>query len=74
MTDRMTLRRAYWILWFALTMLTGILAGFLLSHSIMLGRYFTWLIESGNSRVCSLQPCALDISCPGRCLGDSLLH
>jgi len=51
MTDGMTLRRAYWILWFALTMLTGILAGFLLSHSIMLGRYFTWLIESGNSRV-----------------------
>jgi hypothetical protein len=51
MTDSVALRRVYWILWFAVTMLTGILAGFLLSHSIMLGRYFTWLIESGNSRV-----------------------
>jgi len=51
MTDNSILRRAYWILWFAVTMLTGILAGFLLSHSIMLGRFFTWLIESGNSNI-----------------------
>ena len=50
-TDRAALRRVYWILWFALTMITGILAGFLVSHSIMLGRYFTWLIESGNNQV-----------------------
>ena len=50
-TDRAALRRVYWILWFALTMITGILAGFLVSHSVMLGRYFTWLIESGNNRV-----------------------
>ena len=39
------------IFWFAITMLTGILAGFLISHSVMLGRYFTWLIESGNYQV-----------------------
>ena len=50
-SSRPALRRAYWILWFAITMITGILAGFLVSHSIMLGRYFTWLIESGNNHV-----------------------
>jgi len=51
MTNRAALRRVYWILWFAITMITGILAGFLVSHSVVLGRYFTWLIESGNNHV-----------------------
>jgi hypothetical protein len=51
MTDRVILRRIHRALWFAITMLTGILAGFLISHSIMLGRYFTWLIESDNYQV-----------------------
>lgn len=50
-TDKAVIGRVYWVLWFALTMITGILAGFLVSHSIMLGRYFTWLIESGNNHV-----------------------
>jgi len=39
------------ILWLAVTLLTGILAGFLVSHSVMLGRYFTWLIETGHYEV-----------------------
>ena len=39
------------ILWFIITILTGILAGFLTSHSVMLGRFFTWLIESDNNQV-----------------------
>lgn len=43
--------RIYAILWFLITILTGILAGFLTSHSIMLGRFFTWLIESDNYKV-----------------------
>ena len=51
--NNITLNRVYWVLWFALTMITGILAGFLVSHSVMLGRYFTWLIESGNNGVFS---------------------
>lgn len=51
MADRETVPRIHQVLWFAVTMLTGILAGFLISQSIMLGRYFTWLIESGNYRV-----------------------
>jgi hypothetical protein len=42
------LSKMYWIFWCAATMLTGILAGFLISHSVMLGRYFTWMLESGN--------------------------
>jgi hypothetical protein len=48
---RVGLRKAYWALWFAVAMITGVLSGFLLSHSVMLGRYFTWLIESGNNQV-----------------------
>ncbi len=51
MTGRVVFWRIQLILWFAITMLTGILAGFLISHSVMLGRYFTWLIESGNYSV-----------------------
>ena len=43
--------KLYRVLWIIITMLTGILSGFLLSHSVMLGRYFTWLIESGNNYV-----------------------
>lgn len=48
MADSRFMHRAHRVLWFATTILTGILAGFLTSHSVMLGRYFTWLIESGN--------------------------
>ena len=51
MANKEIFRRFYWVLWFAITMLTGTLAGFLVSHSVMLGRYFTWLIKSGNNQV-----------------------
>jgi hypothetical protein len=51
MVYKQIIRRIDRVLWFAITMLTGILAGFLISHSVMLGRYFTWLIESGNYQV-----------------------
>jgi hypothetical protein len=51
MNGREILHRIHLILWFAITMVTGILAGFLTSHSVMLGRYFSWLIESGNYQV-----------------------
>lgn len=51
MSDKMIIRRLYWVLWFAVTVLTGILSGFLVSHSVMLGRFFTWLIKSGNNQV-----------------------
>ena len=51
MAEGTIIRRIHWILWLIITLLTGILAGFLISHSVMLGRYFTWLIESGNYQV-----------------------
>jgi len=51
MAERKIFYRIHRVLWFAITMLTGILAGFLTSHSVMLGRYFTWLIKSGNNQV-----------------------
>ena len=51
MIDRDVIHRIHRILWFAITMITGILAGFLTSHSVMLGRYFTWLIDTGNYQV-----------------------
>jgi hypothetical protein len=51
MTDRKIFYKIHLVFWFVITMLTGILAGFLTSHSVMLGRYFTWLIESGNYSV-----------------------
>jgi len=40
--------RLYWIFWFSTTVLTGICAGFMIAHILQLGRFFTWLIESGN--------------------------
>jgi len=46
--NKNTINKLYWIFWCSTTMLTGILAGFMISHSIMFGRFFTWFVESGN--------------------------
>jgi hypothetical protein len=46
--DKNTLNKLFWAFWCSTTILTGILAGFMVSHSIMLGRFFTWYIESDN--------------------------
>jgi hypothetical protein len=46
--NRNILNKLFWAFWCSTTILTGILAGFMISHSIMLGRFFTWYIESGN--------------------------
>jgi hypothetical protein len=51
MSTKTSLLRIHRGLWVMVTMITGILAGFLTSHSVLLGRYFTWLIDSGNYRV-----------------------
>jgi len=42
------INKLFWPFWCSTTILTGILAGFMISHSIMFGRFFTWFIESGN--------------------------
>jgi len=46
-----TLGKLFWIFWCSTTILTGILAGFLVSHAIMLGRFFQWFLESGNENL-----------------------
>lgn len=51
MNDKNIISKSYIVFWFIITILTGILAGFLTSHSIMLGRYFTWLVDTGNYNV-----------------------
>ena len=47
--NKSIISRLFWIFWCSTTILTGILAGFMISHSIMFGRFFTWFIESGNA-------------------------
>ena len=46
--NRNSTEKLFWVFWCSTTTLTGILAGFLTSHSIMFGRFQTWFIESGN--------------------------
>jgi len=43
---RIVMTRIQRVLWYATTLSTGILTGFLVSHSVMLGRFFTWLIKA----------------------------
>lgn len=42
------INKLYWGFWFSTTILIGIMAGFMISHSLMLGRFFNWFIETGN--------------------------
>jgi len=51
MNEKSISLRIYRIVWFGVTICTGMLAGFLTSHSVMLGRYFSWLITSDNYQV-----------------------
>ena len=44
-----SINKLYWRFWFATTILTGILAGFMISHILQLGRFFTWCAETGVS-------------------------
>lgn len=39
------------IFWYPTVILTGVLAGFMVSHAIMLGRFFNWYISSGNEEL-----------------------
>ena len=42
MTDRL-----YWPSWFLAALLTGIVAGFMLGHALILARFLDWLLLSG---------------------------
>jgi hypothetical protein len=46
-----TLSKLFWIFWCSTTILTGILAGFLVSHAIMFGRFLQWFMDSGNENL-----------------------
>lgn len=46
--NKNVLIKLYWILWCSTTILTGILSGFMISHSINYGRFLHWLVESGK--------------------------
>lgn len=43
--------KLYWIFWFLATITTGVLAGFLTSHAVMLGRFFSWLLQNDYNSV-----------------------
>lgn len=45
------MRRLYWACWAAAVAATGIVAGFMLGHALLLGRYFDWLLVSSRARV-----------------------
>lgn len=38
----------YWLFWFLTAMVTGVLSGYMVSHSIMFGQFFNWYIASDN--------------------------
>ena len=38
----------YWFFWFLTAMVTGVLSGYMVSHSIMFGQFFNWYIASDN--------------------------
>ncbi len=42
------INKLFWLFWFTTTIFAGILAGFMISHILILGRFFNWYIESGN--------------------------
>ncbi|MFC1938200.1 hypothetical protein ACFLWH_00865 [Chloroflexota bacterium] len=46
--NKKIINKLYWNFWGFTTIFIGILAGFMVSHSLQLGRFFTWLIESGD--------------------------
>ena len=43
MTDRL-----FWPIWFYAALLTGIVAGFMLGHALILARFIDWLLLSGT--------------------------
>lgn len=42
------MNKLYWGFWCSTTVLVGILAGFFIAHSLLLGPFFSWFIESGK--------------------------
>lgn len=51
MTDRL-----YWPSWFLATLLTGIVAGFMLGHALILARFLDWLVLSATPTLSQAYP------------------
>jgi len=51
MTDRL-----YWPSWFLAALLTGIVAGFMLGHALILARFLDWLVLSGTLALSQAYP------------------
>jgi len=48
--------RLYWPSWFLATFLTGIVAGFMLGHALILARFLDWLVLSGTLALSQAYP------------------
>jgi hypothetical protein len=47
----LTAQRLYWFSWAFATATTGIVAGFMLGHALVLGRFLDWMLTSGRARL-----------------------
>ena len=48
--------RLYWPCWLAACVLTGVVAGFMLGHALVLGRFVEWLARSGSAELALAYP------------------
>lgn len=48
--------RLYWPCWIAATVLTALVAGLMLGHALLLGRFIEWLLASGSSELARAYP------------------
>jgi hypothetical protein len=48
--------RLYWPCWVAAAVLTGVVAGFMLGHALVLGRFVEWLVTSGSGELALAYP------------------
>jgi hypothetical protein len=53
MTRTANAGNGYWACWSFATLTTGLLAGFLLGHCLILGRFFSWMVASGRQPLIS---------------------
>jgi hypothetical protein len=65
MTAARLAERAYWPCWFVSAALTGIVAGFMLGHALILGRFLEWMLAAGPPALLS-QTYAVFRAGPGR--------
>src|SRR2546426_95304 len=55
-SDSDVTERLYWPSWFLAALLTGIVAGFMLGHALILARFLDWLLLSGAPALSQAYP------------------